>query len=115
MEIASEIPALREAASVVSQQAPKGPVDAAKLEEASRQFEALFLKQFIGEALKPLLHNTPGSQMAGAGIYEHMITDVISENLSKSGDFGFSTMLQAQLASPDGPREQATSINKGTK
>jgi Rod binding domain-containing protein len=72
-------------------------VDPDKIAEASRQFEAIFLKQFLAQALKPLLHDTPGSQIAGAGIYEHMITDIIADNLSNSGDFGFASMLQAQL------------------
>lgn len=74
------------------------PAAEAKLKEASKDFEAVFLKQFLGQALKPLLHDTLGSKGAGAGVYQHMITDVIAKELSAGGDFGFSTMLQAQLA-----------------
>lgn len=89
----------------------KEPVNAKELEDASRQFEAVFLKQFIGEALKPLLHETPGSQVAGAGVYQHMITDVIAENLSNSGEFGFSSMLQAQLADQVGLTEPSQKLD----
>jgi len=70
---------------------------AAKLKKSTEDFEAVFLKQFLGQALKPLLHKTLGSQAAGAGVYQHMITDVIAENLASGGDFGFSSMLRAQL------------------
>ena len=80
-----------------------------KLKEASQDFEAVFLKQFLGQALKPLLHDTPGSKGAGAGVYQHMITDVIAKELSSGGDFGFSTMLQAQLADQT---NSETKVNK---
>lgn len=40
-----------------------------ELKQASQQFEAVFLRQFIGEAMKPLLHPTPGSDGPGAQIY----------------------------------------------
>lgn len=86
-----------ETAAPVKKAAENGSVSAAELKKAAEDFEAVFLKQFLGQALKPMLHKTLGSQAAGAGIYEHMITDVIAKNLSRGGDFGFSTMLQAQL------------------
>lgn len=69
-----------------------------ELNEATQQFEAILLRQFIGEALKPLLHDTLGSQVAGAGVYQQMVSEVIADNLAQSGDFGFSSMLQIQLA-----------------
>lgn len=75
------------------------------LEEASRQFEAIFLRQFLGDALKPILHEAPGMSGQGSQIYNYMITDAIAGKLSESGAFGFSSLLQMQLAGgmPDDP------------
>lgn len=68
------------------------------LSKASQQFEAIFLRQFIGDALKPLLHQTPGSTGPGAQIYQHLVTEALAENLAQSEAFGFSSLLQMQLA-----------------
>lgn len=68
------------------------------LVEATRQFEALFVRQFLGEALKPLLHATPESQGPGAGIYQYMMTDVISQSLAQREQFGISSILQLEFA-----------------
>lgn len=71
--------------------------DAAELKDASRKFEALLLKQFLGQALKPLLHDSLGSNAPGAHIYQHMLTDTIATQLSSEETFGMSTLLQMQL------------------
>lgn len=97
MEISTENILPPEAQSAAQPKAKNEAATAAELKKAAEDFEAIFLKQFLGQALKPLLHNTLGSQATGAGVYQHMITDVIAENLSQGGDFGFSTMLQVQL------------------
>lgn len=106
LEMNPDLMAANPAAQAVSAGLENKRVDPAKLAEASQQFEAVFLKQFIGQALKPVLHDTPGSQVAGAGVYQHMVTDVIADNLASSGDFGFSSMLQAQLADPAQPEDK---------
>ena len=77
-----------------------------KLVEATRQFEALFLRQFLGNALKPVLHETPESKGPGSGIYQFMMTDVIAQSLTQQEHFGISSLLQMQLAGspvPDAP------------
>jgi len=89
--------------------------DAAKLEEASKGFEAVFLRQFLGQALKPLLHDTPGSNSAGAGIYQSMVTEAIAENLAESGEFGFSSMLQFQLAGTLQNDDAVAALKNGEK
>ena len=72
-------------------------LDDAKLEAATKGFEAIFLRQFLSQSLKPLLHDTPGSQTTGSGIYQSMISEVLADNLAQSEKFGFSSMLQIQL------------------
>lgn len=69
----------------------------AELEAATKGFEAIFLRQFLSQSLKPLLHDTPGSQSTGSGIYQSMISDVLADNLAQTEKFGFSSMLQIQL------------------
>lgn len=71
--------------------------DDPELIEATRQFEAVFLRQFLGDALKPILHATPGSDGPGAGIYQYMMTDVIANSLTKQEQFGMASLLQMQL------------------
>jgi Rod binding domain-containing protein len=83
-----------------------------QLVEASKGFEAVFLRQFLGQALKPLLHDTPGANSAGAGIYQGMITEAIADNLAESGEFGFSSMLQFQLAEAVHSDDAVTTSNK---
>lgn len=68
-----------------------------ELKEASQKFEALLLQQFLGQALKPLLHESLGSNAPGAHIYQHMLTETISSQLSREESFGFASLLQMQL------------------
>ena len=68
-----------------------------ELESATKGFEAIFIRQFLSQSLKPLLHDTPGSQATGSGIYQSMISEVLADNLAQTGKFGFSSMLQVQL------------------
>lgn len=69
----------------------------AELEDATKGFEAIFLRQFLSQSLKPLLHDVPGSQATGSGIYQSMISEVLADNLAQTEKFGFSSMLQIQL------------------
>lgn len=75
---------------------PEIPRDA-ELEAATKGFEAIFLRQFLSQSLKPLIHDTPGSQTTGSAIYQSMISEVLADNLAQTEKFGFSSMLQIQL------------------
>lgn len=85
------------------------------LTEASEKFEAIFLRQFLDKAMKPLLHDTPGSGMSGAGIYQYMMTDVLANALSEQGQFGFANLLQMELAhdanDPDPKGQETDELN----
>lgn len=73
-----------------------------ELKEASQKFESLLLQQFLGQALKPLLHDSLGSNAPGAHIYQHMMTETIASQLSQEESFGFASLLQMQLAGKGG-------------
>lgn len=77
---------------------PSGLDTGQDLAKTTKEFESIFLRKFLGDALQPLLHSTPGASAPGAGIYRYMVTDALASQLSESGDFGFSSLLQMQLA-----------------
>lgn len=86
------IPAISSvAAAAIPAERPDAPSSPAGIEEASRQFEAIMLRQFLGESMKPLL-NAPGMQ-----VYGYLVTDSLADSLSKGGGLGLSSILQAQL------------------
>lgn len=101
MEIVPHLPDVGQLRPQASRSNELGDAD---LESATKGFEAIFLRQFLSQSLKPLLHDTPGSQATGSGIYQSMISEVLADNLAQAGKFGFSSMLQVQLQdnSPDG-------------
>jgi Rod binding domain-containing protein len=68
-----------------------------RLAAASQEFEAVLLRQFLSEAFKPITENGDlfGSKNP---VYGYMITDSLANGLSSADVFGFSNVLQAQLA-----------------
>lgn len=79
-------------AAVMPLDAAHPPASPAKLGEASRQFEAILLRQFLGESMKPLLEGGPSGQ-----VYGYLLTDSLADSLSKAGGLGLSSVIQAQL------------------
>ncbi len=68
-----------------------------KLAEASRQFEAMLLRQIIGAARKTVIKSSVVEDTLSSGIYQDMITDQLAESISRSGGFGLARGLMAQL------------------
>jgi flagellar protein FlgJ len=68
-----------------------------KVAELARQFEAVLLRQILTEARR----QTHGSTLEGESSvnrnYEDMITTRLADSISRSGNFGLATSLQAQL------------------
>ena len=71
--------------------------EAQKVEEMSRQFEAVFLRQILSQARRVLHPSKFESESATSGLYNDMITSQLADSISRSGDFGLATSLQAQL------------------
>ncbi|MGH8018580.1 MAG: hypothetical protein ACREIA_09855 [Opitutaceae bacterium] len=74
-----------------------GAPEAEKLQAATREFEAILLRQYLSEALKPLTEGQ-GSFGSSNPVYGYMITNSLASSLSQGGVFGFSNLLQAQVA-----------------
>jgi Rod binding domain-containing protein len=63
--------------------------DAAK---APEQFEAILLRQFLSESMKPLLQEGPAGQ-----VYGYLLTDSLAASVASGGGLGLCSILQAQL------------------
>ena len=82
----------------------------AKLASASAEFEALLLRQFLTEALKPMTEG--GDTFGGTSpVYGYFITDTLATSLSQSGAFGYSNLIQAQLAGKTPASNETTDDN----
>ena len=68
-----------------------------RLAAVSQEFEAVLLRQYLSEALKPVTKDG-GLFAAGNQVYGYLITDALARSLSGGSVFGFSTLMQAQLA-----------------
>jgi Rod binding domain-containing protein len=65
------------------------PGDAEKVPE---QFEAILLRQFLSESMKPLLQEGPAGQ-----VYGYLLTDSLAASVASGGGLGLRSILQAQL------------------
>jgi len=77
-----------------------------KITEASRQFEAVLLRQILGDAQKTVIPSEFSDNSTAAGIYQDLVTNTLADNISKSGAFGLAQTFQRQLnrQAGDGPK-----------
>lgn len=74
-----------------------GKTEEAKRTDACRQFEGMLLRQILSEARKPLLDTKSGGGVSSS-IYRDMVTDQLSDSMSKAGGLGLAKALEVQLA-----------------
>lgn len=68
-----------------------------KITEAGRQFEAVLLRQILGEAMKPVFKSECAGQSAQAGIYQDMIVNQMADNITRAGGVGLAANLSRNL------------------
>lgn len=68
-----------------------------KVSEASRQFEAVLLRQILGSARKTVFKSKVNEDSLTSGIYQDLVTDQLASSISRSGSFGLARSLQSQL------------------
>lgn len=68
-----------------------------KIAEASRQFEAVLLRQFLSESQKPVINSEFTDNSNSAGIYQDMVTNQLADSLSRSGGIGLARSFERQL------------------
>jgi flagellar protein FlgJ len=79
-----------------------------KVQEASRQFEAVLLRQILSEARKTVVSSSANSKSSSAGIYDDMINNQMADSISRSGSFGLAKSLQTQLVHQTLPNASVT-------
>jgi Rod binding domain-containing protein len=71
-----------------------------KIAEASRQFEAIMLRQILSESQKPVITSEFTDNSTAAGIYQDYITNTLADSMSKSGTLGLAKVFEQQLSHP---------------
>jgi peptidoglycan hydrolase FlgJ len=73
--------------------APASPPAADPATKVAQNFEAILLRQFLSESMKPLLEGGPGGQ-----VYGYLLTETLADSMSKAGGLGLSSILQSQFS-----------------
>jgi len=68
-----------------------------KVKEACRQFEAVLLRQILGEARKTVITSSDDGESNETGIYNDMVNNQMADSISRSGSFGLAKSLETQL------------------
>jgi peptidoglycan hydrolase FlgJ len=80
----------------------KGSPSPADIKKAAAQFEAIIMRQLLAPSIEPLMSGGLGGGAEGAssggGIYGHMMTEVLADNLAQSGGIGLGKMLEKQFS-----------------
>jgi len=71
-----------------------------KIAEASRQFEAVLLRQILTEAQKTQFKSKFTDDSFAAGVYRDLTVQHLADALSRHGSFGLAQTLTAQLNRP---------------
>ena len=69
-----------------------------KLDEASRQFEAVMLRQILGQGRKAVFRSKFNQESMTSEIYRDMITNQLADGISRGGGLGLARSLEAQLS-----------------
>lgn len=68
-----------------------------KIGEASRQFEAVLLRQILENSQKPVIKSKLTPESTSTSIYRDLITSHLADSISKSGEFGLARTFEQQL------------------
>ena len=65
--------------------------------KAAGQFEAILVRQLIGESVGKMLSGGAKDSEAGDQVYGYMMTDALAQKITEGGGLGLSRMLEKQL------------------
>src|SRR5450432_447493 len=71
-----------------------------KIAEASRQFEAVLLRQILESTQKTVIQSKYAENSASSAIYRDQVTSQLAQSISKSGSFGLAKVFEQQLNRP---------------
>jgi Rod binding domain-containing protein len=105
--------AIAQTASLATQSAairtPLPTRDAAKADKAAKQFEAMFIGQFLGA----MYQDVPTDGLTGGGqgeaMFRSLLVDQYAQSIEKQGGFGLAASVKAELlkhqqAEPQAPQ-----------
>ena len=78
-----------------------------KIAQASQQFEAILLRQFLSESQKTVIKSELTDDSAAAGIYQDFITNQMADSLARSGGIGLAKTFEHQLTHHHGAASAA--------
>ena len=71
---------------------------------AAEQFEAILVRQLLGDAFKPMFGGGAAAKAPGSDVYQYLVTDVVAQSVAQGGGLGIAKMLVPQLT----PKGQTT-------
>lgn len=71
-----------------------------KIGEASRQFEAILIRQILEASQKTVIHSKFSDNSTAGSIYRDLVTNQLADSISKSGSFGLAKIFEQQLNRP---------------
>lgn len=72
-----------------------------KIAEASRQFEAILLRQILSATQKPMVQSKYADNSTASQIYQDLVNNQLAQNISKTGAFGLAQTFNEQLTRSD--------------
>lgn len=75
----------------------KALTDDQKIGEATRQFEAVLLRQILESTQKTVIKSKYSEDSTATGIYRDMITSQLADSISKSGSLGLGQTLKHEF------------------
>ena len=86
---------------------PSAPTTPAERKKAAAQFEAILVRQLLGNSISSMLG---GSGHTTGMIYGDLMTDVLAQSLTAGQGLGLGRMIEKQLSPRDVPGAKAPSV-----
>ena len=77
-----------------------------ELNRVSGEFESIFIRMFLKEALKPLFKGYLSESGSADSIYRYYLTDTLARSIGRSEPIGFSSLLQLQIKGETSPDKE---------
>jgi flagellar protein FlgJ len=76
---------------------PSGTVDAAKAAHVAKEYESVFISQFLGSMFSGVKSDGMFGGGQGEEMFRSMMVDQYAKGLTARGGFGLATAMQAEL------------------
>jgi flagellar protein FlgJ len=84
-----------------------------KIAEASRQFEAVLLRQILSAARKTVIRSGLEQESAASDMYQDMINAHLADAITGAGGLGLARSLQLQVNRPSQPLDEQETVPEG--